>query len=382
MVKNNKFKKAYFFISCYFILLFLFYRFTTTENMISQSIFSLFNFNFISSYKTVQMNYGGKNNRIDEIFFGINDSWSNDFFQSLVTDIQYNMFFFETKIDNKYLTERQLCSIESAAKNNPNAIVNLYSINAKIHPVFLKKYPNIKIHKLIIEDLLKDTPLEKWYKLKKEVVLNGPYAVVHTADILRIVALWKYGGYYADFDTLTVRSIESLLKYPGVGYLFEAGKDSMNNAVMNFPKQHPFLSAAINNIKKDYQVYSWGHQGPLLMIRTFKKHCKTSNIYKELKFDKNELEYDAIQFKGKRRKYSCDAHILENNFFNPHTIGLNNQLFEANYSMSIKNFIDVFTIHLFNTKSKYSQIKRNSFYEYIARIHCPLAYKVILKYGL
>ena len=337
-----------------------------------------------SNDRTVEMNdfQIDENIRIDKNFFGINDTWSNEFFQSLDIDLQYNMFFIETKIVNKYLTERQLCSIESAAKNNPNAIVNLFSINAKIHPVFLKKYPNIKIHKLVIDDILKDTPFEKWYKHKKEVVLNGPYSVVHISDILRLALLWKYGGYYADFDTLTVRSIEPLLKYPGVGYLFEAEKDSMNNAVMNFPKQHPFISAAIKSIIKDYQAYSWGHHGPLLMIRTFKEHCNTSNIYEEFKFDKNELEYDAIQFQGKRKKYSCDAYILENNFFNPHTIGSNYQLFQANFSMPIQKFIDVFTIHLFNTNSKYNKINRNSFYEYIARIHCPLAYKVILKYGL
>ena len=335
-----------------------------------------------TSDETIKINHDNKYIRIDEKFFDEGEKWSNEFFQSLYNDLQYNMFFFETKVGKKYLTERQLCSIESAAKNNPNAIVNLYSIDAKIHPVFLKKYPNIKVHKLVFEDVLKDTPLEKWYKFKREVVLNGPYAVVHTADIVRVAALWKYGGYYADFDTLTVRSVEPLLKYPGVGYLFEADQNSMNNAVMNFPKQHPFLSTAIKDIVTNYDSGSWGHNGPLLMMRTFKKHCKTDDIYNLLMFDKKYLEFDAINFDGIRKNYSCDSYILENNFFNPHTIQTTNLLFRANYTMSINKFIDVFTIHLFNTNSQYNKIERNSFYEYIARTHCPLAYRVILKYGL
>ena len=358
----------------YIIVLILYYRSSKTDTTIEPSILPGLNTYFDSKPRKISTL------KVDETIFDKNETWV--FFQNLYSESKYNMFFFETKMDKKYLTERQLCSIESAAKNNPNAVINLYSSDAQIHPSFLKQYPNIKVHKLVAEHILKDTPLEKWYKLKKEIVINSPFAVVHTSDILRVAILWKIGGYYTDFDTLTVRSVEPLLKYPGVGYLFEANNHSMNNAIMNFPRHHPFLTAAMDDIVRGYKPKIWGHHGPLLMIRTFKKHCKTDQIYKKLMFDKIELENDAKQNNVKRKKYLCDVHILENNFFNPHTIQTTHKLFKANFTMSIDKCIDVFTIHLFNTNSEKYKIERNSFYEYMARIHCPIAYRVILKYGL
>ena len=207
---------------------------------------------------------------ISDQFYDENTLWSNKFFERFKLQPKYyNIYFFETNSNRIHFTLRQLCAIESAAKNNPNAKIRIYSVSAKLNQMFLEKYPNIEFNQLDIDHFLKDTILENWYAKMKNVILSGPYSVVHLSDILRLVVLWKYGGYYADLDTITVKSVDSLIDYPGVGYINE-NHDSLNNAIMNFPQKHPFLVMALNDIMLTYNPQIWGHNGPLLMIRTMK----------------------------------------------------------------------------------------------------------------
>ena len=89
---------------------------------------------------------------------------------------------------------RQLCSIESAAFNNPNSNVYLYSLNTFYKNKLFDAYKNIKNVQLVPETLIKDTVLEEFWKNKRDRLLNSPYSVQHLSDLLRVVILWKYGG--------------------------------------------------------------------------------------------------------------------------------------------------------------------------------------------
>lgn len=128
-----------------------------------------------------------------------------------------NMFFLETRCTinlNKInysgllLTERQACSIESAAKMNPDASVHLLyscSINGGImespqYVTELFKYPNIKIWKLDIPQFLAGTPLQDWDFTRH--LLTSKWPVEHSSDVLRFVSLLKYGGMYLDLDVV------------------------------------------------------------------------------------------------------------------------------------------------------------------------------------
>jgi hypothetical protein len=71
---------------------------------------------------------------------------------------EYNIFFIETNPHSKIFTAKQLCSIESAAKNNPKSNVYVLSIRAveNENTTSLRLfYPNVKFMKLILIDLFK-----------------------------------------------------------------------------------------------------------------------------------------------------------------------------------------------------------------------------------
>jgi lactosylceramide 4-alpha-galactosyltransferase len=128
-----------------------------------------------------------------------------------------NIIFLETRCTTNsneindtglLLTKRQACSIESAAKMNPDASVHLLyscSMNGGImasleYVKMLFKYPNIKIWKLDIPRFLAGTPLEDWDFQEQLESSNWP--VEHSSDVLRYVSLFKYGGTYLDLDVV------------------------------------------------------------------------------------------------------------------------------------------------------------------------------------
>ena len=71
---------------------------------------------------------------------------------------EYNIYFIETNPYSKIFTTKQLCSIESAAKNNPKSNVYILSIRAVENENMTSLrliYPNVKYVKLILVDLFK-----------------------------------------------------------------------------------------------------------------------------------------------------------------------------------------------------------------------------------
>ena len=299
----------------------------------------------------------------------------------ITQDKRYNIFFFETNLQNKYFYLRQLCAIESAAKNNPNARIYVYSLTAKMNQFFLDKYPNIISKKLNIDEFMNGTIIEKWYYDNKKLIYAGPFAIAHLADMLRLVALWRYGGYYSDLDTITAKSIENLLDYPGFGKIYsDNDNDVLSNAIIILPKQHPFLVRVLTDLMTSYQPNSWAHNGPNLIERTLKSYCKIEKLSDNLLFNKYILESTVSNFGGNS---SCGVYIYPNNFFfvvSWQTQVNTNLAFKKNQTLSIENFIDVYAIHFYGSGSKSIVIERNSIYEYFAKFNCPLSYEILTKY--
>ena len=71
---------------------------------------------------------------------------------------KYNIFFIETNPDRILFTTKQLCAIESAAKNNPNGNVYVLSIKAIQNEQFINLksfYSNIKFMKFVPNEIFK-----------------------------------------------------------------------------------------------------------------------------------------------------------------------------------------------------------------------------------
>jgi lactosylceramide 4-alpha-galactosyltransferase len=166
------------------------------------------------------------------------------------TKAAYNIIFIESNEHGTYLTDRQLCSIESAAKHNPTAQVLVKSLKAQIkYDELFQKYPNIKLETIKIEDAIKNTPLENWWK--NNHMSNDPYTrISHTSDGLRYALLYKHGGIYADLDTITLKSLEPLVQYSG-GFPFEDDQYVTGSVIVS-QKNHPFMRILMEQFTRRY----------------------------------------------------------------------------------------------------------------------------------
>ena len=110
-------------------------------------------------------------NKIKQTFNATLNTYNNNINEN---ESEYNIIFLETNSMRDYLNKRQLCAVESAALNNPAAKIIVYSIKAEINKQLLNFYSNIRLLKIEFNEFIKKTPFEEWYKLNKNLLLNGP----------------------------------------------------------------------------------------------------------------------------------------------------------------------------------------------------------------
>ena len=117
---------------------------------------------------------------------------SNDFINEHIdnlldsTGYKYSMFFFESNYIRREMTTKEMCAIESAAKTNPNALIQVHSFSARLNikaRKLLKIFPNIKIIAFNPERLFNDTPILQWWN--SGVFLKSPYSFSHLTDAFR-----------------------------------------------------------------------------------------------------------------------------------------------------------------------------------------------------
>jgi hypothetical protein len=109
------------------------------------------------------------------------------------------------------LYKRQACVIESAAKMNPDhklylfyscpIIGRLEDSSEHVLPIFT--YPSVRLWRLNVSTFLSGTPLENW-NFRAAMALSS-WPKEHSSDVLRLLALWKYGGTYLDLDVVILK---------------------------------------------------------------------------------------------------------------------------------------------------------------------------------
>lgn len=129
----------------------------------------------------------------------------------IITDDR-NIFFHETSCFGKegiVMTSRQACAIESAAMMNPTMKVHLfilsnanYSNETKQIIHILTNYKNVVIHRIFMEEYVKNTPIQDWWE--SGVLRSSRWPKSHMSDILRYLTLWKFGGIYLDLDVVVI----------------------------------------------------------------------------------------------------------------------------------------------------------------------------------
>ena len=288
-------------------------------------------------------------------------------------DYAFNIFFVETNENKTKLTSKESCAIESAALNNPNALVFYYSKNVVIDKDLVVRYKNIRAKKLIVDAILDHTSIYvQWLRMKSRVKLSN-HNLNHISNALRLAFMWKYGGIYLDTDIITIKDLSFLLNFPGIGAYTESG---INNAVLVFPKNHPFINQTMVQFFNDYNPKCFSCYGPQLITRVFKDFCKTKYLYQTHLLTKKKI-YDKLTDSrggGIKNDSQCNnIFIYPINYFYSIAWQKYNLIFSNDSKVDKEIFIDSFGVHFWNKMSKNNHSKPGdgSIYDYFSKSNCP-----------
>jgi lactosylceramide 4-alpha-galactosyltransferase len=152
------------------------------------------------------------------------------------------MFFLVTSGKTE-LSARQACSIESTCVHNPSMRVVVVFVAPKTHlrmeeksplTAVMRRWPNVRVATLNGTAAMAAAGLEN---LSAQIAA-GKYPVQHSSDVLRVLLLAKFGGFYADLDIVMLQSLQSI----GQNFVVGATKDIVASCFFGFRHNHPLAA--------------------------------------------------------------------------------------------------------------------------------------------
>ncbi|XP_075265481.1 lactosylceramide 4-alpha-galactosyltransferase-like [Convolutriloba macropyga] len=299
----------------------------------------------------------------------------------------FPLFFVETARHSS-LDARQACTIESAVRNSGRSPVILmssqYLIPEKSNATcqLLNKFGDqVKFFKYDFSDFVKGTPLEA---LVVSELNRNQQIVTHESDMMRQVAIYKYGGMYLDLDFVIVKNLLALKNsvtmtnmarnyetaYNNSEYCNPQGpseRGHIQNAFVSFEKHHPLPWLIMEKLVKGYHGDQPRHMtGPLMSTGAITELYKTNNL----------------------RGYSTsNLTVLPTYSFFPSGANRAHELFNYKKDLSPKDWDNFFqctyAVHFYSYLSKNWSIGKNparSAYVYLAPKHCPVSFQSTEKF--
>nr|WBD92694.1 lactosylceramide 4-alpha-galactosyltransferase-like [Daphnia magna] len=294
----------------------------------------------------------------DMVRWGRNNQTSSSFWASSILSDDRRIYFHETTGRDR-LNLRQLCAVESTAKENPSRSVQIFfqtdHVNVTSAPfeLVLKTYPNIAVLLINAKDYFTATPLERWYS--RGVWRKSPYKTEHFSDYIRILSSFKGGGMYMDLDFVTLKPLDADIFR---NFVPEEDNAVLTGSSFHFQKGHPIVRKIMTYLASSYRPKEWAHSGPAMMQSVVLKYCR-----KKLP----EPTYPL---------FLCpEIKVLPKKYLYPYTFADWKRLFVTNVSSSDPIF-ESYAVHTYNKLSKNEPVLVGSdqLYSQIARVHCPVTY--------
>ncbi|BBN00597.1 lactosylceramide 4-alpha-galactosyltransferase [Marchantia polymorpha subsp. ruderalis] len=175
---------------------------------------------------------------------------------------------------------REQLSLESLFKTHPMAclVILSRSLDGEEGEQVLQPFLDQGLKLLAVTPdiplLFQGTPAAGWYeKLIKGMLDPGHISLSkNLSNLMRLVALFKYGGVYLDSDVVVLRNFSSLGNVIGSQQSDAHGNWTvLNNAVMKFARGHPLMAECISEFAHTFDGNRWGHNGPYLVTRVVKR---------------------------------------------------------------------------------------------------------------
>ncbi|XP_062189293.1 uncharacterized protein At4g19900-like [Phragmites australis] len=157
--------------------------------------------------------------------------------------------------------------LESLLKQHPEACVVMLSetLELKFFKEFLKEGYKVAVAVPNLDELLESTPTHVfaslWYEWRQT-----KYYPLHYSELVRLAALYKYGGIYLDSDVIVLKPLTSLRNSIGATKQV-SGNSSFSSAVLAFEKRSPFLAECLKEFYSTYDDTLLQWNGAELMTR-------------------------------------------------------------------------------------------------------------------
>ncbi|XP_020874051.1 uncharacterized protein At4g19900 isoform X1 [Arabidopsis lyrata subsp. lyrata] len=167
--------------------------------------------------------------------------------------------------------------LESLLSQHRDACVVVFSETVELdffRNSFVKDGYKVAVTMPNLDELLQDTPTHVfasvWFDWRKT-----KFYPTHYSELVRLAALYKYGGVYLDSDVIVLGSLSSLRNT--IGMEDQAAGESLNGAVMSFEKKSPFLLECLNEYYLTYDDKCLRCNGADLLTRVAKRFLNGKN---------------------------------------------------------------------------------------------------------
>eukprot|EP00736_Rhodelphis_marinus_P012286 Rmarinus@m.13262 len=281
-----------------------------------------------------------------------------------------------------HLGERLRCAIESAGRENPDAVVAVWANALQGHHLWSEDERrslagDIRFIPYQFHHVFRFTPLLQWYT---EQYREEGFFLNNLSNAMRLALLYKYGGVYMDTDVLSLRSIVDVRNTVGAerNECLDEDKEidadthcssdsgipytnSLCNAVLSFDQGHPFLWALMQDFKNDYRGTQWAHNGPWCLNRVYPTwHAGNVTL--------TGTDFAPVNVLPKQAFYGIGWAHLQDLLYGEHgDVGMR----YLNVSTPVRPYL----LHIWNSSSKAADVQPGSVLQRMMREHCPITYR-------
>ena len=211
---------------------------------------------------------------------------------------------------------------------------------------------------------------------------------VHTADALRLLVVYRYGGFYSDQDMVIIKNLHHLKNIIASDQvttkLFtEAGHayigHTVSNAFFHFSRGAPILEAALNNFRDSFHSSVWSSGGPDLLQKCLLGICGYgSDVPNNSSTRMTKERFNDENCQG--------VSVLDSQSFYPIGWRQHEQLYDRKTKSDwYKIFKESYAVHFYHSSPKRDPLNLNIMrpkyygarkpaYLVLALDHCPVAY--------
>ncbi|XP_026384965.1 uncharacterized protein At4g19900-like [Papaver somniferum] len=166
--------------------------------------------------------------------------------------------------------------LESLLYHHPDACVMVFSetIELDFFRDFVKDGFRIAVAMPNLDELLENTPTHEfvsaWFEWRKT-----NFYPVHYSELIRLAALYKFGGLYLDSDIVVLKPLASVNNF--VSMEDQLGNGSFTGAAMAFKKSSPFIMKCLKEYYETYDDTLLRWNGGELLERVGKQSSSINN---------------------------------------------------------------------------------------------------------